>query len=116
MYDVVLERDSNYNAIIFFCQLMFNLYKHKKGKLIFSDIYNQFITADYELSKDLWGGKVMERKQNQYGGYIRAAILGAIGGGVGNHRNHEDNPKMISQLMAGIMAEMAAAECDPAEI
>jgi hypothetical protein len=116
MYDVVLERDSNYNAIIFFCQLMFNLYKHKEGKLISSDIYNQFITIDYELSERFMRRKGHGAKAEPLRGLYSGRQIGRDWRGVGNRRNHEGNPKMISQLMAGMMADMAAGECDPAEI
>ncbi len=58
----------------------------------------------------------MERKQNQYGGYILAASLGAIGGGLVVAAITKAIPKIMSQMMAGMMAEMGAGECDPAEI
>jgi hypothetical protein len=55
----------------------------------------------------------MEQKQSQYTGYILAASLGAIGGGLLVAAITKAIPKMMSQMMTGMMAEM---ECDPAEI
>jgi len=57
----------------------------------------------------------MERKQSQYTGYILAASLGAIGGGILVAAITKTIPKMMSQMMAGMMAEMGEDACDPAE-
>ena len=90
---------------------MFNLYKHKKGKLISSDMYNQFITVDYELSERFIRRKDHGAKAEPLWGLYSGRQFGRAWRGVSNRRNHEGNPKMISQLMAGMMAEMAAGEC-----
>ena len=58
----------------------------------------------------------MERKQSQFTGYLLAASLGAIGGGLLVAAITKAIPKMMSQMMAGMMAEMGAGECNPAEI
>lgn len=57
----------------------------------------------------------MDRKQSQYTGYLPAASLGAIGGGLLVAAITKTIPKMMSQMMAGMMAQMGEAECDPAE-
>ncbi|HUV27508.1 MAG: hypothetical protein WA997_14620 [Anaerolineales bacterium] len=58
----------------------------------------------------------MERKHYQYRGYILAASLGAIGGGLMFAAITKAIPKMMSKMMAGMMAQMGDGECDPAEI
>lgn len=62
----------------------------------------------------------MERKSNQYQGYILAAGLGAIGGGFLIAVVTKAIPKMMSMMMAGMMekmmAEMGEGECNPADI
>jgi len=60
--------------------------------------------------------KTMQRKQTQYSGYILAAGLGAVGGGLILAVATKAIPKMISQMMAGMMAQMAAGDCTPADI
>jgi len=57
----------------------------------------------------------MERKQSQYTGYILAASLGAIGGGILVAAITKTIPKMMSQMMTGMMAQMGEEDCDPAE-
>ena len=57
----------------------------------------------------------MEQKQSQYTGYLLAASLGAIGGGLLVAAVTKTIPRMISQMMAGMMAQMSEDECDPAE-
>jgi hypothetical protein len=60
--------------------------------------------------------KTMQRNQIQYSGYILAAGLGAVGGGLILVVATKAVPKMISQMMAGMMAQMAAGDCNPADI
>ena len=57
----------------------------------------------------------MDRKQSQYTGYLLAASLGAIGGGLLVAAITKTIPRMMSQMMAGMMAQMGEDECDPAE-
>ena len=57
----------------------------------------------------------MEQKQFQYSPYILAVSLGAIGGGLLVATITRAIPKMMSKMMVGMMAEMGAGECDPAE-
>ena len=59
----------------------------------------------------------MEQKQSQYAGYIIAASLGAIGGGLLVAAITKTIPKMMSQMMSQMMAGMMAEmDCDTAEI
>jgi len=57
----------------------------------------------------------MDRNQSQYTGYLLAASLGAIGGGLLVAAITKTIPRMMSQMMSGMMAQMGEAECDPAE-
>ena len=54
----------------------------------------------------------MDNKDSQYKGYILAAGLGAIGGGLLIALATRAIPKM----MAGMMSEMGAGGCEPVEI
>ena len=62
----------------------------------------------------------MDRRDTQYKGYLLAAGLGAIGGGLVIAALTKAIPKMISKMMAGMMqnmmAQMGDGNCDPAEI
>lgn len=62
----------------------------------------------------------MDRKDAQFPGYLLAAGLGAVGGGLLMALATKSIPKMMSRMMAGMMenmmSQMADGECDPAEI
>jgi hypothetical protein len=58
----------------------------------------------------------MQQKRYPYRGYVLAAGLGAIGGGLFVALVTKSIPKMTSNMMARMMVEMGAGECDPAEI
>jgi hypothetical protein len=58
----------------------------------------------------------MDRKHLSYRGYILAASLGAVGGGIFVAAITKAIPKMTAKMMSRMMAEMGAGECDPAEI
>ena len=65
-----------------------------------------------------------ERKMYSIGsrksGYFLAAILGAVGGGAAIAVATDAVPKMLSQVMSGMMrnmmVELGAGACDPAEM
>ena len=54
------------------------------------------------------------------GGYVFAALLGAIGGGLAVAVITKSIPRMMSQMMAGMMrnmmAQMGGGACDPGEM
>lgn len=62
----------------------------------------------------------MERNRSQYQGYLLAAGLGAIGGGLLIAVVTKAIPNMMSRMMAGMMqnmmAEMGEGECNPVDI
>lgn len=62
----------------------------------------------------------MESKDTQYSGFILAAGLGAIGGGLLVAVATRAIPKMMSKMMAGMMqnmmAQMGEGDCNPADI
>ncbi len=49
-------------------------------------------------------------------GYVIAALLGAIGGGIIVALATRAIPKMMSQMMPKMMAQMGGGDCDPAEM
>ena len=62
----------------------------------------------------------MYDKNSRNRGYVIAALLGAIGGGIIVALATRAIPKMMSQMMSGrmqnMMAQMEEGDCDPAEI
>ncbi len=62
----------------------------------------------------------MDRDDSQIKGYILAAGLGAIGGGLVMAMITKAIPKMMSKIMAGMMANMMAQmgddKCNPVDI
>ena len=58
----------------------------------------------------------MEGKNTRYGGYLLAAGLGAIGGGLIIAALTRAIPKIMAAMMQNMMAQMGAGNCDPAEI
>jgi hypothetical protein len=60
--------------------------------------------------------KIMDRKDAQFPGYLLAAGLGAVGGGLIVALATKAIPKMMSKMMENMMSQMADGECDPAEI
>ena len=57
----------------------------------------------------------MEQKKYPFSGYILAAGMGAVCGGILVAAFTRAVPKMMSQMMASMMAEISSGECDPAE-
>ena len=77
------------------------------------------------LQKRMYGGAVqeeliMDNNQHSWGGYALAALLGAIGGGLVVAVVTQAIPKMMSQIMAGMMqtmmSRMREGGCNPAEM
>ena len=62
----------------------------------------------------------MERKENPVKGYVLAAGLGALGGGLFLALVTNAIPKMMSKMMSGMMqdmmTQMGADGCDPVEM
>jgi len=62
----------------------------------------------------------MDRKDSQMQGYILAAGLGAVGGGLLVAFVTKAIPRMMSKMMSGMMenmmSQMGDGECDPVEI
>lgn len=57
----------------------------------------------------------MKNKNTQFSGYVLAASLGEVGGGLLVAAVTRAIPKMMTQFMTRMMAEMREGECDPAE-
>lgn len=57
----------------------------------------------------------MDQKKNPYNGYVLAAGVGALCGGILVAALTRAVPKIMSQMMTTMMAEISAGECDPAE-
>ena len=49
-------------------------------------------------------------------GYVLAVILGAIGGGIVVALATKAIPKMMSEMMWNMMAQVGKGGCDPAEV
>lgn len=58
----------------------------------------------------------MDDISSQYKGYVLAAGLGAVAGGLVVALATRAVPKMMSRLMAGMMAQMAESGCDPSDM
>jgi hypothetical protein len=69
---------------------------------------------------DIFRRYTMDKKDSQVNGYILAAGLGAIGGGLVIALITKAIPKMMSKMMAGMMANMMAqmggGECEPVDM
>jgi hypothetical protein len=62
----------------------------------------------------------MDRKNSQFQGFVLAAGLGAVGGGLLVAIVTKAIPRMMSKMMSGMMenmmSQMGAGECDPVDI
>ena len=62
----------------------------------------------------------MDREDSQLKGYLLAAGLGAVGGGLLVALVAKAIPRMMSEMMSGMMenmmSQMGNGECDPVEI
>lgn len=58
----------------------------------------------------------MDDNGSQYEGYILAAGLGVLAGGLVVALATRAVPKIMSRLMAGMMSQMAASGCDPSDV
>jgi hypothetical protein len=62
----------------------------------------------------------MDRKEPQMQGYLLAAGLGAVGGGLLVAMATKAIPRMMSKMMSGMMenmmSQMGEGECDPVDI
>ena len=58
----------------------------------------------------------MHNKSAHNRGYVLAILLGAIGGGLVVAVATKAIPKMMSEMMRNMMAQMGEGGCDPAEM
>ena len=58
----------------------------------------------------------MENRSSQMAGYLLAASLGALAGGAAVLVATRAIPKLMSQMMGNMMAQMQVSGCDPAEM
>ncbi len=74
-----------------------------------------WMLVDFESS--LYGGIIMKSNNDKkFTGYILAVALGAIGGGFLVTVVTKAIPKMMAGMMENMMSEMAAGDCEPADI
>lgn len=58
----------------------------------------------------------MDKNKGSTSGYLLAAALGAIGGGIAVAIVTQALPKMMKGIMRNMMAQMREGGCDPAEM
>ena len=58
----------------------------------------------------------MSNKRSDASGYVIAAVLGAIGGGIIIAFATKAIPRMMSRMMQNMMDQMKKGGCDPAEM
>jgi CheY-specific phosphatase CheX len=81
---------------------------------------SELVSLVGQREKNRWRYVKMHDKRSHTKGYVLAAALGAIGGGLIVALATKAVPKIASQMMSGMMqnmmARMAKAGCNPAEM